>query len=60
MKCEICGKGPISGTSVYRINPKGETGRWCCEVHLPADKQPVDDVRAAVAMIESMQQEMKS
>lgn len=35
MKCEICGYGPTHGTSVYRINPKGEIGRWRCMAHKP-------------------------
>jgi hypothetical protein len=40
MKCEVCGMGPVSGTSLYRINPKGEFGRWRCMVH----RIPSDDV----------------
>lgn len=57
MKCETCGQGPANGVSLFRLNAKGQTGRWGCEFHLPPDKQPVDDLRELVAIIESAQRE---
>ena len=36
MKCEICGIGSMQGVTLYRRNPKGETGIWrCAEHHTP-------------------------
>ena len=32
--CEICGKGPVQGVTVYRANEKGVKGRWRCNHHL--------------------------
>lgn len=33
MKCIICGKGPRQLT-LYRINAKGQPGKWACVEHL--------------------------
>ena len=33
MKCEICGRGPADGVTVYRANEKGVRGVWRCERH---------------------------
>lgn len=33
MKCEICGKGPQDGTTIYRANEKGVKGIWRCARH---------------------------
>ncbi len=55
MKCEVCGQGPANGVSLFRLNAKGEIGRWGCEFHLPPDTQPEDDVREIVAIIEHEQ-----
>ncbi len=33
MKCTICGKGPMHGVTVYRMNEKGVAGIWACWDH---------------------------
>ena len=30
MKCEICGRNPQDGTSIFRVNPTGIEGIWRC------------------------------
>lgn len=34
--CEICGRGPADGTTVYRANEKGVPGIWRCADHVNA------------------------
>lgn len=51
MKCEICGKGPAEGVSVFRTNPKGVTGVWRCREHLETAIDP--SVQQAVSVIEA-------
>ena len=34
IRCEICGRGPAQGITVYRANAKGQKGIWRCEMHL--------------------------
>ena len=34
MKCEVCHRGPEQGITLYRVNPKGEIGRWRCDHHM--------------------------
>lgn len=29
-KCMGCKKGPLQGVAVYRVNAKGEPGKWAC------------------------------
>jgi hypothetical protein len=33
MKCEICGKTPFMGATLFRQNEKGVVGIWRCEEH---------------------------
>jgi len=33
IRCEICGKGPMDGVTVYRANEKGVAGIWRCAKH---------------------------
>lgn len=33
MRCSVCGKGPMDGVTVYRVNAKGEKGVWACRQH---------------------------
>ena len=51
MRCEVCGRGPMDGVTVYRVNPKGEAGVWACKDHrlLPADPE----VQELVDVLES-------
>lgn len=35
MTCEICQRNPHQAGSLYRVNEKGVTGRWRCEMHPP-------------------------
>jgi hypothetical protein len=34
MNCNVCGKGPADGVSVFRVNEKGVPGIWACEKHI--------------------------
>jgi hypothetical protein len=34
ISCEICGRGPANGTTVYRANEKGVPGIWRCAAHV--------------------------
>lgn len=34
-RCYLCHRGPKTGDTLFRINPKGQTGVWACEVHRP-------------------------
>jgi len=46
--CEICGKGPVDGVTMWRVNEKGVPGIWRCRAHLTieqADKQDPETVR---------------
>ena len=31
--CDICGRGPEQGVTVFRANPKGQIGIWRCKDH---------------------------
>lgn len=33
MRCCVCGRGPMHGTTVHRLNEKGQPGVWVCEQH---------------------------
>ena len=47
MKCEICGKSSTDGATLYRQNPKGETGTWRCKAHvsyIPTDVVEIVDI----------------
>lgn len=49
MECERCQRRPPD-VALYRVNPKGEKGRWRCDDHMnkpvdPAVQQIVDVVR---------------
>lgn len=46
MVCEVCGRSPAGGTTLYRQNPKGEPGIWACGEHNIAVVHP--DVAAAI------------
>jgi hypothetical protein len=50
IECEFCGKGPADGTSVFRVNRKGEKGIWRCRPHL--DKQPDPETSRVVEILE--------
>lgn len=50
MTCEICGRGPHEGISLFRQNPTGETGVWRCAVHNEVPQDP--DVVEIVTIIE--------
>jgi len=50
MKCEICGRGPKDGISVYRQNATGERGRWRCQEHNRVAIDP--DVKRLVGILE--------
>jgi hypothetical protein len=40
MRCETCRRGPNDGVDLYRVNAKGQTGRWRCLVHMPTPPDP--------------------
>lgn len=44
MKCEICGKGPVEGVSVFRQNELGVVGIWRCTEcrKTRVDNAPID------------------
>lgn len=55
MKCHKCGMGLMTGTALFRVNPKGEPGIWTCAVHVkPEQLDP--ETQQVVAMIESANQ----
>ena len=35
IRCEICQRSPNEAKVLHRVNEKGVTGRWRCEVHPP-------------------------
>lgn len=37
MKCEVCGGCPQNGVDLYRVNAKGQPGRWRCRTHVTPD-----------------------
>jgi hypothetical protein len=43
MKCEVCGRGPADGTTIYRTTPKGQAPHWRCERHLDPSRHPAPD-----------------
>lgn len=49
MKCETCNQGPADGTDLYRINRKGEPGRWRCLAHMPSP--PNTELRTIVETV---------
>ena len=46
MRCAVCGKGPMDGVTVYRVNEKGVKGVWACREHRlnPSTIQEIVDV----------------
>lgn len=50
INCEVCNKGLRDGVSVYRQNPKGETGIWRCLAHTKAQDE---ELLVQVASIEN-------
>lgn len=59
MKCEVCGQGPMHGTTVYRSAPKGGPAHWRCAQHLPSEAQPSPEVAEIVAQIEAASDEKR-
>jgi hypothetical protein len=57
MKCEICGQGPMHGTSVYRTGEKGpgKDPHWRCQFHMTHQERATvpADVMELTAVIES-------
>jgi hypothetical protein len=51
MKCETCGHGPADGADLYRVNPKGQPGRWRCLQHMPSPPDP--ELRRIVETVSS-------
>ena len=52
MKCQVCGKGPVEGVSLFRVNAKGQPFVGRCRAHLGASA-PVDpEVEAIVNAID--------
>lgn len=55
MKCEICGRGPAEGVSIFRQNAYGEPGIWRCKA---CNEQPIDpEVKEIVEIIEGADRE---
>lgn len=54
MKCEICGQGPMHGTSIYRTAPKGQAPHWRCQFHMTTEQRDSvpNDVAVLAAIIE--------
>lgn len=48
MNCEKCGKGMKDGVTLYRQNPKGETGVWRCSA---CNRTPVDPETAELIVV---------
>jgi hypothetical protein len=47
--------GLMTGTALFRVNPKGEPGIWACAAHVkPEQLDP--ETQQVVAMIESANQ----
>jgi len=40
--CIFCGKGPMQGVSLFRLNAKGEPGKWACREHIKNTDIAVD------------------
>lgn len=54
MKCAVCGKGPGSGVSVFRMNKAGQKGLWACNEHKDHfDGRTDQNVKDVVDSIES-------
>jgi hypothetical protein len=57
MKCEVCGQGLMSGTSVYRTGEKGpgNNPHWRCQFHMTHQEREAvpGDVMELTAFIES-------
>jgi hypothetical protein len=52
-QCRVCGKGPMQGVTVYRMNEPGVEGIWACQDHRspPTDlvlQAFLDDLEAVV------------
>lgn len=47
MQCEVCGGKPCDGVDLYRVNAKGQPGRWRCIKHTT----PVPELRQIVETI---------
>ena len=44
MSCEICGRSPREGFSVFRQNAKGQPGIWRCGEHNATEVDEVVDL----------------
>lgn len=61
-ECLTCGKGPSNGVSVYRQNPKGETGVWACIDHAqpnPEIEEMVQEVKDVLRGYTPLPKDMK-
>jgi hypothetical protein len=61
MKCEICGKGPQDGTTIWRTGDKGpgQEPHWRCDADLPPEKRISTEAAIVVAVIEVQNTETK-
>lgn len=48
MKCDICGKGPLDGFTIFRVNEYGVPGIWRCREHMNKPIDPEDDRLARI------------
>jgi len=44
MNCEICGKSPRDGVTVFRVNPVGVPGIWRCRACLTSEQADALDL----------------
>lgn len=42
--CIFCGKGPAQGVNLFRVNAKGQPGKWACDKHIKQTDAAVDPV----------------
>jgi predicted metal-binding protein len=50
MRCLFCGAGPSAG--LFRVNAKGQPGRWACSKHInQTDSKPDAELADLVAVI---------
>ena len=51
--CAVCGRGPAGGTSIFRMNAKGQPGLWACNEHKDQfDARVPEDVMQVVRTLE--------